>query len=64
MSHRNAPLTALGRLRLAQSVVDEGWSIRPAAARFQVEPTTAQRWPTRYREHGPAGLVHRNCRPH
>lgn len=64
MSHRNAPLTELGRLRLARRVVEDGWSIRRAAERFQVAPTTAQRWARRYREHGPAGMVDRSSRPH
>ncbi|MBA5845757.1 helix-turn-helix domain-containing protein, partial [Gordonia amicalis] len=64
MSHRNAPLTELGRLRLARCVVEDGWSIRRAAERFQVAPTTAQRWVRRYREHGPAGMVDCSSRPH
>ncbi|MGV6994232.1 leucine zipper domain-containing protein, partial [Gordonia sp. YY1] len=64
MSHRNAPLTELGRLRLARCVVEDGWSICRAAERFQVAPTTAQRWVRRYREHGPAGMVDRSSRPH
>ncbi|UKO93383.1 IS481 family transposase [Gordonia amicalis] len=64
MSHRNAPLTELRRLRHARYVVEDGWSIRRAAERFQVAPTTAQRWARRYREHGPAGMVDRSTRPH
>ena len=50
MSHRNAPLSELGRLRLAQCVVDDGWSLRRAAERFQVAVPTAARWAKRYRE--------------
>lgn len=41
MSHRNAPLSELGRLRLARCVVDDRWPLRRAAERFQVSATTA-----------------------
>ncbi|MGN9914770.1 IS481 family transposase, partial [Phytohabitans sp. LJ34] len=64
MPHRNAPLTELGRLRLARCIVDEKWSLRRAAERFQVSPTTAKRWADRYRAHGPAGMADRSSRPH
>lgn len=64
MTHRNAPLTELGRLRLARCVVDEGWPLRRAAERFQVSVTTAARWASRYRQQGPAGMVDRSSRPH
>ena len=50
MPHRNAPLSPLGRLRLAQCVVDDGWSLRRAAERFQVSVPTAVRWAARYRD--------------
>jgi transposase InsO family protein len=61
--HRNAPLTELGRLRLARVVVDEGWPLRRAAERFQVSVTTAARWSARYRAEGSAGMVDRSSRP-
>ncbi|CAL9426616.1 hypothetical protein SUDANB15_01949 [Streptomyces sp. enrichment culture] len=32
MSHRNAPLTPTGRLRLARCVVDDGWPQRHGPA--------------------------------
>lgn len=63
MPHANAPLTELGRLRLARCVVDEGWSLRRAAQRFQVSHNTAARWAARYRQHGPAAMVDRSSRP-
>jgi transposase InsO family protein len=62
--HANAPLFELGRLRLARCVVDDGWPLRRAAERFQVSPTTAQRWALRYREEGVAGMRDRSSRPH
>ena len=64
MSHRNAPLSELGRLRLARCVVEDGWPLRRAAERFQVSPTTAARWAGRYRRLGEAGMVDRSSRPH
>src|SRR6476660_7021417 len=63
MPHANAPLTETGRLRLARCVVDDGWPLRRAAERFQVSPTTAQRWAGRYRQSGEAGMVDRSSRP-
>ena len=64
MSHRNAPLSETGRLRLARCIVEEGWSLRRAAERFQVAVTTAARWAGRYREMGEAGMADRSSRPH
>ena len=62
--HANAPLSETGRLRLARCVVEEGWSLRRAAERFQVAPNTASRWARRYRLHGAAGMQDRSSRPH
>jgi transposase InsO family protein len=64
MSHRNAPLSETGRLRLARCVVEDGWSLRRAAERFQVSVTTAARWASRYRNLGAAGMADRSSRPH
>ena len=64
MSHRNAPLSPTGRLRLARCVVDEEWPLRRAAERFQVSVSTAQRWASRYRTEGEAGMTDRSSRPH
>jgi transposase InsO family protein len=64
VSHRNAPLSETGRLRLARCVVDEHWPLRRAAERFQVSVTTAARWASRYRVLGAAGMVDRSSRPH
>ena len=64
MSHANATLTPRGRLLLARCVVEQGWSQRRAAERFQTSATTAGRWVNRYRELGEAGMVDRSSRPH
>ncbi|MFF0494758.1 IS481 family transposase [Nocardia sp. NPDC004068] len=63
MVHPNAPLSELGRLRLARCVVEDGWSLRRAAERFQVSPTTAKRWSDRYRHGGEAAMTDRSSRP-
>jgi transposase len=63
VSHANAPLTPTGRLHLARCVVDDGWPLRRAADRFGVSVTTAQRWATRYRLVGRAGVRDRSSRP-
>ncbi len=63
MSHANATLTPRGRLLLARCVVEQGWTLRRAAERFQTSATTAARWAGRYREHGEAGMVDRPSRP-
>ena len=64
MSHANASLTPRGRLRLASAVVDDGWSLRRAAERFQCSPATAKKWADRYRVGGEAAMVDRSSRPH
>lgn len=49
MVHANALLTPRGRLALAECVVEESWSLRRGAERFQVSPQTAGWWAARYR---------------
>jgi transposase len=61
--HRSAPLSELGRLRLARCVVEQGWPVARAAERFQVSRPTAHRWATRYRAQGAAGMADRSSRP-
>ena len=63
MSHRNAPLSQTGRLRLARCIVVDGWPLRRAAERFNVSVTTAARWANRYRAYGHDGMVDRSSRP-
>jgi transposase InsO family protein len=67
--HRNAKLGLAGRLALVQAI-DEGMSIKAAAAAFSVSPATAHRWWHRWREASePARsslgcLLDRSSRPH
>ena len=62
MTHANAPLTPIGRQRLAELIVIQGWPVRRAAERFQVSSATASKWARRYR----AGLAMTDLpsRPH
>jgi transposase len=61
MIHGNAPLTPVGRRRLAVLIVEQGRSMRRAAERFQCSPATASRWAKRYRAGMP--LTDRSSRP-
>ena len=63
MSHANAALTPRARLRLAQLIVDSGWTYAAASKMFMVAPRTAKKWADRYRGEGPAGMVDRSSRP-
>ena len=63
MSHANATLTPITRLRLARLIVDAGWTYAAAAAMFMVSPRTAKKWADRYRLEGAAGMVDRSSRP-
>ena len=64
MSHANALLAPKGRLKLATTIVVDGWTIRRAAERFQCSPTTAKKWADRYRVGGEKAMVDRSSRPH
>ena len=61
MFHPNAPFPAGGRRRLAVLIVDDGWTIRRAAERFQVSAATASKWAKRYR--AGLSLADRSSRP-
>lgn len=61
MTHANAPFAPEGRLRLARLIVDQGWSARRAAERFQCSPVTASKWAARYRAGLP--MTDRSSRP-
>ncbi|VEG25773.1 Transposase and inactivated derivatives [Actinomyces howellii] len=62
MAGANAPLTPGGRRRLACLVVEQGWSLRRAAERFQVWPATVSRWVVRCR--AGQSMEDRSSRPH
>jgi transposase len=62
--HQNARLTVHSREQLARRVLEQGWTLKLAAASFGVSAKTAGRWVRRYREEGSAGLRDRSSRPH
>lgn len=64
VSHANAALTPRGRPRLARLIVDQGWPVARAAARYDVRWATAKRWGDRYRQLGQGGMSDRSSRPH
>jgi len=64
MSHANAALTPVQRLRIARLIVDDGWPVAHAAAFFHVAWPTAKRWADRYRAMGAVGMQDRSSRPH
>jgi transposase InsO family protein len=49
---------------MAQKVLQQGCTLKQAAACFNVSTRTAAKWVNRYREHGAAGLADRSSRPH
>src|SRR6185312_1806207 len=61
--HRNAALSWIGRRRLAERVVVQGWSVRAAAEAAGVSVRCARKWVGRYRAAGEAGLVDRSSAP-
>jgi transposase InsO family protein len=64
VAHANAALTPRHRLKLAQAIVEDGWTVSYAAAVFNVSWPTANRWAKRYRTAGAAGMADRSSRPH
>ena len=62
--HQNARLTIHSREQLARRVLEQGCTLKLAAASFSVSAKTAGRWVRRYREQGSAGLGDRSSRPH
>jgi transposase len=63
--HANAKLGLAGRLALVRAV-EEGWSLKAAAAAFSVSPATAHRWWHRWLDGGrqASALLDRSSRPH
>jgi transposase InsO family protein len=51
-------------LRLAQLVVESGWTYAAAAKMIMVAPRTAKKWADRFRAEGRAGMADRSSRPH
>ncbi len=58
--HGNAALSLIQRRRLAGRVVLEGWTLAEAAQAAEVSVRTAQKWSSRFRVAGEAGLLDRS----
>lgn len=63
MTHRNAPLTMLGRQRAVDQVLGRGRPIAHVAAEFHIARATLSKWVARYRADGTAGLEDRSSAP-
>jgi transposase-like protein len=63
VTHANADLTPKARLKLAQLVIEQGWTLRRAAERFHCSPATVKKWADRYRARGEEGLQDMSSRP-
>jgi transposase InsO family protein len=61
--HQNARLTIHSREQLAKKVLEQGFTLKLAAASFNVSAKTAAKWVRRYREQGSTGLGDRSSRP-
>jgi transposase InsO family protein len=61
--HANARTTPRSREDIVRLVVQEGQTLKAAAAAFSVCPKTVRKWVTRYRAKGAAGLQDRSSRP-
>jgi len=48
---------------LARKVVEEGLTLKAAAAAFNVSESTARKWVRRFQHEGPAGMADRSSRP-
>ena len=58
--HANAALTLRQRGRMVRLVVEEGWSMRAAAAEFKTSSKTCSKWVARFREASECGLMDRS----
>jgi transposase InsO family protein len=62
-SHKNAPMTPEGRMRMVRAVLS-GESISAVATRSRVDRKSVRKWVLRYQAEGELGLVDRSSRPH
>jgi transposase InsO family protein len=61
--HANAALSLTQRRRMVRRVLEQGWSIKTAAAVAETSPQTCGKWVSRYRAHGELGLLDRSSAP-
>ena len=61
-SHKNAPMTPVGRLRMVRAV-EAGEPIAAVAAAFRIDRKTVRKWVRRFELSGPSGLADVSSRP-
>jgi transposase InsO family protein len=61
--HANAALSLTQRRRMALRVLEQGWSIKAAAAAAETSPRTCGKWVSRYRAERECGLLDRSSAP-
>jgi len=62
--HANAALSLTQRRRMARRVVEQGWSIKAAAAAAETSEKTCGKWVARYRACRESGLLDHSSAPH
>jgi transposase InsO family protein len=62
-THKNAPMTPAGRLRIVEAVA-AGEPMTAVAARLGIDRKTVRKWLARFRAEGERGLCDRSSRPH
>ena len=63
-THKNARLMPYSREELVRCVLQEGTTVKDAAAVFGISKTTAHKWIARFRAKGADGFENRSFRPH
>src|SRR5262245_16181758 len=61
--HANAALSLTQRRRMVLRVIEEGWTVRAAAAAAETSPRTCGKWVSRYRACSESGLLDRSSAP-
>jgi transposase InsO family protein len=61
--HANAALSLTQRRRMVERVVEQGWSVKAAAAAAETSPRTCGKWVARYRAGREFGLLDRSSAP-
>ena len=61
--HANAALSLTQRRRMVLRVIEQGWSIKAAAAAAETSPRTCGKWVARYRAGREIGLLDRSSAP-
>src|ERR1044072_1344854 len=61
--HANAALSLTQRRRMVLRVLEQGWTIKAAAAAAETSPRTCGKWVARYRTAREFGLLDRSSAP-